>query len=94
MKKAIAWMVRNSVAANLLMLLILLVGLVSFTNVVQEVFPEASLDMVQVRVEYLGASPEEVDEGLVDEQQRVGLGVDSHGPGLSYVRRKAVHSAT
>ncbi len=65
MKKAIAWMVRNSVAANLLMLLILLVGLVSFTNVVQEVFPESSLDMVQVRVEYLGASPEEVEEGVV-----------------------------
>ena len=65
MKKAIAWMARNSVAANLLMLLILMVGLVSFTNVVQEVFPEASLDMVQVRIEYLGASPEKVEEGVV-----------------------------
>ena len=65
MKNAIAWMVRNRVAANLLMVLILLVGAVSFTNVVQEVFPEASLDMIQVRVEYLGASPEEVEEGVV-----------------------------
>ena len=65
MKKAIAWMAQNSVAANLLMLLILLVGGVSFTNVVQEVFPEASLDAVQIRVEYLGASPEEVEDGVV-----------------------------
>ena len=65
MKKAIAWMAQNTVAANLLMLLIILVGVVSFTNVVQEVFPEASLDAVQVRVEYLGASPEEVEDGVV-----------------------------
>ena len=65
MKAAIAWMARNSVAANLLMVLILLIGFVNVFNVVQEFFPEASLDAIQVRVEYLGASPEEVEEGVV-----------------------------
>ncbi len=61
----IAWMARNSVAANLLMFFLILVGFVSFGSIVQEVFPEASLDTVQIRVEYPGASPEEVEEAVV-----------------------------
>jgi multidrug efflux pump subunit AcrB len=65
MKGAIAWMARNSVAANLLMLFIVLVGFVSVSTIVQEVFPEASLDAIQIRVPYPGASPEEVEESIV-----------------------------
>ena len=65
MKNAIAWMTRNSVAANLLMLFIVVLGIVGLTAVVQEVFPEFSLDAIQVRVTYPGASPEEVEEGIV-----------------------------
>ncbi|MFQ5569743.1 MAG: efflux RND transporter permease subunit [Rhodothermales bacterium] len=65
MKRAMAWMARNGVAANLLMVIILVAGFVSYSNVVQEVFPETSLDAVQVRVAYPGASPEEVEEGVV-----------------------------
>lgn len=58
-------MAQNSVAANLLMILIILAGFISFSNIVQEVFPEASLDAIQIRVTHLGASPEEVEEGVV-----------------------------
>ena len=65
MKGAIAWMARNSVAANLLMLFLVLVGFVSVSSIVQEVFPEASLDSIQIRVTYPGASPEEIEESIV-----------------------------
>ena len=65
MKKAIAWMAHNSVAANLLMMLMLFVGLISVINIPQEVFPEFSLDSIQITVEYPGATPVEVEEAVV-----------------------------
>ena len=69
-------MARNRVAANLLMVFIVLVGFVSVSTIVQEVFPEASLDSVQVRVPYLGASPEEVEESIVRRVEEKIQGVD------------------
>lgn len=65
MRRAIAWMAEHGVAANLLMVFLLAAGFLSLPNVVQEVFPEFDLDLIQVRVEYPGASPEEVEEGIV-----------------------------
>ena len=61
----IAWMVRNSVAANLLMMMFIVGGLIFSSTVKQEVFPEVDLDMVTVVVAYPGASPEEVEEGVI-----------------------------
>ncbi len=61
----IAWMAGNSVAANLIMLVFLVGGLIMAKNVKQEVFPEFSTDTVSVRIPYPGASPEEVEEGIV-----------------------------
>ena len=62
---AIAWMAGNSVAANLVMLFLLVGGLFWGTHVKQEVFPEFTLDQVVVSVAYPGASPEEVEEGIL-----------------------------
>jgi multidrug efflux pump subunit AcrB len=64
MDRAIAWFARNGVAANLLMVFILVAGLSTVLRVKTEVFPEFSLDVVTVSVLYLGASPEEVEEGV------------------------------
>ncbi|MCY3679509.1 MAG: efflux RND transporter permease subunit [Gemmatimonadetes bacterium] len=61
----IAWMARNGVAANLLMVGILAAGLFSLGSLDQEVLPEHSLDRIQVSVPYPGASPAEVDESIV-----------------------------
>ena len=65
MNKAIDWMARNGVAANLLMALLIVAGVFSVVSIVQEVFPEFSLDAVQVRVEYPGGAPEEIEEAIV-----------------------------
>ncbi|MFC1498989.1 efflux RND transporter permease subunit [Verrucomicrobiota bacterium] len=61
----ISWMARNTVAANLLMILFLVGGLVSSCNITQEFFPDILQDTVTVRVPYPGASPEEVEQGIV-----------------------------
>ncbi len=61
----IAWFTKNGVAANLLMLIMVVGGLASAFNAKTELFPDFSLDMVTVRVPFLGASPEEVEELVV-----------------------------
>ena len=61
----LAWMVHNRVTPNLLMVFLLLGGLYMTTQIKKEVFPSFELDQVTVRVSYPGASPEEVEQGIV-----------------------------
>lgn len=61
----IAFMARNGVAANLLLIAMLVAGYFSYTSIVQEVFPESSLDTISVSVTYPGATPEEIEESIV-----------------------------
>lgn len=61
----IAWMARHTVAANLVMLIFILGGLIVSTQVKQEVFPQFEVDVIRVSVAYPGASPEEVEQGIV-----------------------------
>ncbi len=64
-KGPIAWMTGNPVAANLLMLFLLVGGFFWGTQVKQEVFPEFDLDLVEISVGYPGASPEEVEQAII-----------------------------
>ena len=61
----ISWMVGHSVAANLIMLVCLVGGYLSLRNIKQEVFPDIEIDTVRVSVSYPGASPEEVENGII-----------------------------
>jgi len=65
MNRAISWFAENHVAANLLMLLFIIAGLVSLRTIKLEVFPETALDKISITVEYPGASPSEVEEGVI-----------------------------
>jgi multidrug efflux pump subunit AcrB len=62
--RAIAWFAGNHVAANLLMMLLVVGGLLSIPTIKQEIMPELSLDVVTVRVVYPGAAPIEIEEGI------------------------------
>lgn len=75
-KGPIAWMARKHVAANLLMFLFLAGGAFSFTRIKQEVFPEFALDIVNVNVAYPGASPEDVEQGIVLAIEEAVRGID------------------
>jgi len=76
MKAAIRWMAENHVAANLLMLVFVVGGLLLGPKVKQEVFPEVSLDWISVSVPYPGAGPEEVEEGILLKVEENLTGVD------------------
>ena len=65
MKDSIGWMAKNHVAANLLMMLFVVGGLILGLQIKQEVFPEVVLDQIQISVAYPGASPDEVEEGII-----------------------------
>jgi len=61
----IAWMTRNRITPNLIMMVLLVGGFMMALQIKQEVFPEFDLDMVTIQVAYPGSSPEEVEQGIV-----------------------------
>ncbi len=64
MNRAIAWFTSNPVAANLLMAAMVVGGLMAVLTLPQQTFPDIEIEVIQVSVEYLGAAPEEVEEGV------------------------------
>ncbi|PIE59914.1 MAG: cobalt-zinc-cadmium resistance protein [Desulfobulbus propionicus] len=64
-KGPIGWMVGNGVTANLLMVFLLVGGLVVSTKIKKEVFPVFEMDSITIQVSYPGASPEEVEQGIL-----------------------------
>ncbi|MUP46825.1 efflux RND transporter permease subunit [Gramella sp. BOM4] len=62
---AIGYMARNSVAANLLMIILLGAGIYTMFTIQKEVFPQFQLDYVNVNVVYPGAAPAEVEQGIL-----------------------------
>jgi len=64
-KGVIAWFVKNPVAANILMVLIIVSGLYAvFNKIPLETFPAFEQDVVNITVVYPGATPREVEEGI------------------------------
>lgn len=73
MKTVLSWFVRNSVAANLLMLMLLGGGLLYMRTLRLQVFPEFASELISIAVEYPGATPAEIEEAIcipVEEQVR------------------------
>ena len=64
MSGVIGWFARNGVAANLLMVFVVAWGLLAMTGMPIEVFPSLETQSITVTVPYLGAAPEEVEQGV------------------------------
>lgn len=64
-KGIIAWFAYNPVAANLLMLIIMTVGLGSAMGIQRAMFPAFDIEVVFIDAPYPGAAPEEVEQGIV-----------------------------
>ncbi|MFT5441592.1 MAG: multidrug efflux pump subunit AcrB [Myxococcota bacterium] len=64
MNGPIAWFARNHVAANLLLGVIVLAGLVALPRMPQKSFPDIDVKAISIGVVYLGAAPEEVEQGV------------------------------
>lgn len=72
----IAWMARNSIAANLLMLILLVGGFWTAVTTQKEVFPQFQLDIVEVEVAYPGAAPAEVEQGILRPVEEAVRGIE------------------
>ena len=71
MKNIIRWFITNTVAANLLMVFILIAGFFTLSRLRMEVFPDITIPIINVSVIYPGASPEDIEESIcvkVEEQ--------------------------
>jgi multidrug efflux pump subunit AcrB len=64
MNGPISWFARNHIAANLLLGVIVVAGLASLPFMPQKSFPDLDFNLITVSVLYLGAAPEEVEEGV------------------------------
>lgn len=80
MKGMIAWFADNHVAANLLMAFLIVAGIVTLFTIKLEVFPEFELEKISISVEYRGASPSEVEEGVIRQ-------IEEKVAGLEGIRR-------
>jgi multidrug efflux pump subunit AcrB len=72
----ISWFIANPVAANLLMVVLLVGGSLSAYNLRSQVFPTISPGTVVVTVPFPGATPAEVEEGVTRRVEEAVLGID------------------
>lgn len=81
----IGWLVSHRVAPNLIMLALIVGGLYMSTRITQEVFPEFEQDTIHVSVAYPGATPEQIEQGVVLPVEEAVRGVE----GIARVRSTA-----
>jgi multidrug efflux pump subunit AcrB len=76
----IEWFARNSVAANLLMVAILMAGIITMTsNLKLEIFPSSDPEVISVNVSLRGATPEDIELGVavrIEEAVQDLIGID------------------
>ena len=75
----ISWFARNDVAANLLMLFILIAGLISLANINMHLLPDSDMPTISVDIIYPGASPEEVEQGVTIKVEEAINGIQGAG---------------
>jgi multidrug efflux pump subunit AcrB len=61
----IAFFANNSVAANLMMFFIILMGVVSYLTIQRQMFPSIEINYITVNANYPGASPQEIEESIL-----------------------------
>ena len=64
MKKAIQYFVKYHITANVLLLLIAIIGCLSALNISRSQFPRVESREIAVETTYTGASPSEVEKGI------------------------------
>ncbi|WP_306252651.1 efflux RND transporter permease subunit [Parvularcula sp. IMCC14364] len=65
MRSIVSWWASNKVAANLLMVIILITGFVSLLTINREIEPYVEFPGARVSVSWLGASPQDVEEQVI-----------------------------
>ena len=84
----IAYFAKNSVAANLIMALMLIGGLIAGIALNAQVFPTLNPGIITVTVPYPGATPSEVEEAITRRVEEAVLGIE----GIDEVRSSAAEN--
>jgi multidrug efflux pump subunit AcrB len=61
----IAYFANNSVAANLIMMFIVIMGIFSYFTIQRQMFPNIEINYINVSAVYRGASPQEIEESIL-----------------------------
>lgn len=75
-KGFVAWVAEHGVAANMLMAVILIGGVLVLPTVDQEVFPAVDSGIITVSVEMRGAAPDEVEKGVCIKVEEAVAGIE------------------
>ena len=64
MNGPITWFIKNPIAGNLLMVLLIIGGFASIPKLDKQFFPTPEINQIEIRMEFRGASPSEVEEQI------------------------------
>ena len=64
MKKVIQYFVKYHISADVLLLLIAIIGIISAINISRSQFPRVESREISIETTYIGASPAEVEKGI------------------------------
>ncbi len=73
---ALSYFTRHPTAANLLLVVLLVLGIAAIPNMRAQFFPDVIVDNVSVNIEWEGAGPEDVDGAIVQTLEPILLAVD------------------
>ena len=61
----ISWFAKNPVAANLVMLFIVIAGAISASSISKDMFPRSDIPIIKISAPYPGAAPIEVEKAVI-----------------------------
>ena len=73
----ISYFARHGTIANLLLVIMIVLGLVSITKIRAQFFPDVVIETVTIKAQWTGAGPEDIDNGLVSVLEPSLIGIDS-----------------
>jgi len=85
-KGLIAWFANNHVAANILMIFLVIAGLATLTSMRKETFPLVDPKMITISVAYPGATPQDVEDGITRRAEEAVIGIQ----GIKRVQSQAM----
>ncbi|WP_440905733.1 efflux RND transporter permease subunit [Catenovulum sp. SX2] len=92
-KGIISWFARNSVAANLLMVFIIVGGLLTSLTITKQMFPMFEINWINIDTSYPGAAPQEVSEGITIKMEEALESVQGLKRVMSFSNRGHSHFA-
>ncbi|MDB4327278.1 efflux RND transporter permease subunit [bacterium] len=83
----IAFFANNSVAANLMMMFIIIMGLWSYKTIQRQMFPNFEINYINVSAVYRGASPQEIEQSIIIKMEEALKDITEIKESTSRVRR-------